>query len=1145
MDIMDDAYDTHSSTTMWKRARKDLYAQKAIVLENILPAPDSWADKNSRISFDVVAQNTILATSVRVWVEGVLAWNGSTASFVAPYSGTYSNATMRRLRLEIQKSSPWPWQNPITVRVQVRDMFGNILDETWEFSGDSGPPFILWADPWYGGRLVEDGYLNFFITDDNAGVVGTTIDAYVGGEWAVTLANWPTPIFKAPYDGPLSDAYQTTLGGYDGYWITVQRTSLYATGKQWNLRALAQDKLTRQMDTTWILNTMPFIEIIEPADGSHNNAPRALMDFWILDAKPLLQSSIDAYDAEFQLISKGVILPEWDFLSSIVSGTHDGYDGYHVVLNPSPYPYYGLGSHWHTNSQMRIVAKNSDGYQMDYRLWEFHVDNLAPHIENEYPPSFPDGQPLDAVVEFDVLDYESGTEGSVISVSIDEGDGPALAYTAAGGFVAPYDGVASAVTAVGRDGYHIAIQKTEDWDIGAIEMLVYARDYVNNQMEDGWDWYTGHARFDLRARSGADRPGHKLVLGGPTAWPSFAYNAIHCQSGSWPSWDGYGSTLSPYGSGSTTLNMGSPLNGNYDDSVRQDGSRWWTGSDGDVAKEDFVVEALVRTPHKSTGNGRIVRRGNLYPGWNITVEDAPADPYGWVGKRIRATMGSAGTQHTIVSNTLWYDAWYHVFLVCERNGYMLLYINGKLHSYTSVIDLDNVDISSAWGLGMGEFAGNIGFVRFWYGSAIAGGALSTAVPKRFRQMCGVNPLVTFDTEARRERPSFKHLDSKGYIHRVGEDWVGTSMRKDLADTWREGVLSEAVMVNGCGAGDCEFGNEANGKWYGQLGWSIWRPTAPNRVSDALYCETGIWYTFTSLVTLSGSGARTVFSTYVKASSGNFVHLRLDCKDGANDTRILLAIYNLSAQTSRIYVENPLNVATEAGIEPLAEGWYRIWVAGPSSSLVTWVSNSLTPRVGVSTSLTNLASPGGSWTPGTVWFWFWGPQIERSNSNRPSSLFDWAHHTSYPTRDRRADLFAFYSTTNCWDGYNNIRADIVTRDESVLDEAGTAAVLLDVTLPGGFVSVSAGLVGSARIVDGAADTTLTGTSDIADGDRHSVDIEYDGGGADLVVDNAVERSGTPDIPASPGCGYIYIGSDRLASGFCPDAIIRKIRIWVKE
>jgi len=283
--------------------------------------------------------------------------------------------------------------------------------------------------------------------------------------------------------------------------------------------------------------------------------------------------------------------------------------------------------------------------------------------------------------------------------------------------------------------------------------------------------------FSFDASPGASKAGHKLAIpGGTPQWPLAAHNAALCGASTWPSWDGYGTDLFPVGSGSTRLNCGSPLaGGDLDDAVQFDLAKDWRSYDCDVDVEDFAVEALVRTPPKQTGNGYILRKGAILPGWNVTVEDAPADPYGWVGKRIRATFGTASTQITVVSETLWYDTWYHIMVCAERNGYLDLFINGTRHAHVYAGSLDNVSISTVHGFVIGECKCQLAFARFWYGANLIGSDPTSTVKQRFYLMCGMDGRVSgVWAEPTFSRDSIAWLQSKNgdliQEHKVGIGW---------------------------------------------------------------------------------------------------------------------------------------------------------------------------------------------------------------------------------------------------------------------------------------------------------------------------------------------------------------------------------------
>jgi hypothetical protein len=96
-----------SSPSVWLRA-KPTVIQGDIYIENIVPAPDAWSSPDAMILFDIVSRNTIDISTIRIYIEGTLAWNGS---FISPYSGVVKFATGKRFRFEIMKFSSWSWRS--------------------------------------------------------------------------------------------------------------------------------------------------------------------------------------------------------------------------------------------------------------------------------------------------------------------------------------------------------------------------------------------------------------------------------------------------------------------------------------------------------------------------------------------------------------------------------------------------------------------------------------------------------------------------------------------------------------------------------------------------------------------------------------------------------------------------------------------------------------------------------------------------------------------------------------------------------------------------------------------------------------------------------------------------------------------------
>jgi len=92
-----------------------------------------------------------------------------------------------------------------------------------------------------------------------------------------------------------------------------------------------------------------------------------------------------------------------------------------------------------------------------------------------------------------------------------------------------------------------------------------------------------------------------ITVNGQSVEPVFRYNGKDAGS-TWSPW-GYGEDLTLQ-AGSPTYNAGSPLSGALDDSVKPDSSSYWqagNGSFADIGTEDFIFEAIFKTPPSPSG----------------------------------------------------------------------------------------------------------------------------------------------------------------------------------------------------------------------------------------------------------------------------------------------------------------------------------------------------------------------------------------------------------------------------------------------------------------------------------------------------------------------------------------------------------------
>lgn len=147
--------------------------------------------------------------TVRIYVEGNLAYNGT--AFVAPYNGPSSSRTAVSWGYEyhIQKTSDWPAWQLTTVRVIADDLalIPNHLDETYSFRiRDYLGPLVSPVDPTIHQYQVSiDSCVTVTITDEDL-IQANSIDIEVdqGSGWELAYQEGGTPEFKPGWDGPAS-----------------------------------------------------------------------------------------------------------------------------------------------------------------------------------------------------------------------------------------------------------------------------------------------------------------------------------------------------------------------------------------------------------------------------------------------------------------------------------------------------------------------------------------------------------------------------------------------------------------------------------------------------------------------------------------------------------------------------------------------------------------------------------------------------------------------------------------------------------------------------------------------------------------------------------------------------------------------------
>lgn len=488
-------------------------------LEDKSPAPSTTGvSVDTLISVSVVdAESYVRTDRIDAYVEGNLAFSGgvwpATGTFFAPYNGGSSDFNLLvggstdgydAYQIIIDKTADYPNLTSISVRVTADDYGFNSLDETWNFTTEgvlvSDPPFVEQQVPQPDDAVRPlDQVVSFVITDADSYVDITTVRVYAEGSLAY---RGDTETFFSPFESSTFLA-TTSLDGYDGYEVTLTRTSDWDYNQVVNLQTTADDGYGFSMDESWSFATVSapvFLESHDPAISSTGNAVNTDISVFIVDPDGyILTSTLDAY-VEGALAYDGLTdtfyppfvgSPPVQFLPG---GSLGGYDAYQLILDRTGDFAYG------DTITVRVVVDSYGGRTSllsvdDYSLidesWDFSLtafDTDGPVVLNKFPA--PGSSDVDAgtLVSFDVVDDKTTVIPNTILVTI--GGLPALSSSS---FLVPFTGASSALTPTsvsGADGYNVVIDNVGSYS-GTVPVSVYAEDAYGNSVNSVWTFQTG------------------------------------------------------------------------------------------------------------------------------------------------------------------------------------------------------------------------------------------------------------------------------------------------------------------------------------------------------------------------------------------------------------------------------------------------------------------------------------------------------------------------------------------------------------------------------------------------------------------------------------------------------------------------------
>lgn len=203
-------------------------------IRNELPLRNSkQVSRSTDITLSLLdTENLVVSSSIDIFVEGNLAYDGATGTFQAPYNGPGSSFMADTIdgydgfTITVDKTVDYTSFKLVSVRAIAVDTIGNPLDETYTFRiEDFEPPIFSNRNPAAGATNVnQDTFVNLDIHDQGSGLDLDTLTATIDGFLAYDGAS---DTFFYPFNGPGSSFASQVVDGYDGYRLIVDKVVSY------------------------------------------------------------------------------------------------------------------------------------------------------------------------------------------------------------------------------------------------------------------------------------------------------------------------------------------------------------------------------------------------------------------------------------------------------------------------------------------------------------------------------------------------------------------------------------------------------------------------------------------------------------------------------------------------------------------------------------------------------------------------------------------------------------------------------------------------------------------------------------------------------------------------------------------------------
>ena len=302
----------------------------APVVQNTNPSDlDTGVLKAKVLTLQVVDLGAALnPSSVRIYVEGNLAYDGSIDAFVAPYNGGSSakSAVTNGFQFDINKTTQWGSFGTVSVQVQASDTFGNTLNTTYSFQiEDYGLPTISNNLP-TGTGVLRTSAITFKTEDiSESGIDQSTMDVSIGGADAILAG-----VFQAGWSGTI------IANANNGYDVTINKTTDHASYASVTVNVSVDDNSSNNAALNWSFQVEdylgPLISPTAPTSGQINVATSTNIVVTITDEQAVDLNTVRVLVDDgggFVLAYEGggspAFKPGWDGAGSALTGGPTSY----------------------------------------------------------------------------------------------------------------------------------------------------------------------------------------------------------------------------------------------------------------------------------------------------------------------------------------------------------------------------------------------------------------------------------------------------------------------------------------------------------------------------------------------------------------------------------------------------------------------------------------------------------------------------------------------------------------------------------------------------------------------------------------------------------------------------------------------------